>query len=89
MSVLKSTYHEELLELDRYGNPEEPARKAIVHVAASFFEHVHISLETIDDTDPNSIVYAEINLTIENAEAILAGLEKAIAAARERRNLKR
>ena len=87
MSVLQSTYYEELLELDRYGNPEEPARMAIVHVAATFYEHVHISLETIDDTDLNSIVYAEINLTIENAEAILAGLKAAIGSARKGRDL--
>ena len=76
MSVLQSTYYKELPNLDRYGDLEESATTVEVHVAATFWEHVHISIGD-----------AEVNLTIENAEAILAGLEAAMRSAIKGRNL--
>ena len=62
MSVLQSTYYEELPNLDRYGDldDEEPIQ---VHVAAAFFEHVHLSLESCDQI-------TEVNMTIEHAEVV-------------------
>lgn len=80
MSVLQSTYYEELPNLDRYGDldDEEPIQ---VHVAAAFFEHVHLSLESCDQI-------TEVNMTIEHAEAILNGLVKAIESAKKGRALR-
>ena len=76
MSVLQSTYYEELPDLDRYGELEATATTIKIHVAATFIEHVHISVGD-----------AEVNLTIENAEAILIGLQIAIRSAIKGRNL--
>ena len=75
MSVLQSTYYEELLDLDRYGELEGTATTIKIHVAATFIEHVHISIGD-----------AEVNLTIENAQAILVGLQNAINSAIKGRN---
>ena len=81
MSVLSSTYHEELEDLNRYGKLESDYRVTL-HVAASFFEHIHLSINTHD-------AYNEINMTIETAEAVVAGLLEAIASARKGRELRR
>lgn len=81
MSVLASTYYEEVPELDRYGNPDQDHIMTI-HVAACFYEHIHISLDTW-------AAYNEANLTIETAEAIVVGLQAAIASARKGRELRR
>ena len=72
MSVLRSTYYEELANLDRYGENKEGMPPMQVHIAASFWEHVHMSLESCEQE------MVEVNMTIEDAEAILAGLAKAI-----------
>lgn len=75
MSVLSSAYYEELPDRDRYGNLEQPAKTVEVHVAVIPNKHVHISIGD-----------AEVNLTIKDAEDILAGLKAAIGYARKRRN---
>lgn len=75
MSVLQSTFYEELPDLDRYGELEGTHTTITVHVAASFWEHVHISIGD-----------EEVNLTIENAEEILKGLQAAINSAIKGRN---
>jgi hypothetical protein len=81
MSVLRSTYHNELEDLDRDGKLDSDYRVTL-HVAASFYEHIHLSIDTHD-------AYNEVNMTIETAEAMLAGLEAAIASARKIRELRR
>ena len=81
MSVLASTYYEDIPDLDRYGKPDED-RTITVHVAACFYEHIHISLDTW-------AAYAEANVTIETAEALVEGLQAAIASARKGRELRR
>ena len=82
MSVLQSTYYENLPDLDRYGNLDYSDVHVTVHVAATFYEHVHLCLERLDQE-------VEVNLTIENAEAILVGLQAAIASAIKGRNLRK
>ena len=78
MSVLRSTYYSETLpDLDRYGTIISLDYME-VHVARSYYEHVHISIGD-----------EEINLTIEDAEAILAGLQAAIASAIKGRNFRK
>jgi S-adenosylmethionine:tRNA-ribosyltransferase-isomerase (queuine synthetase) len=81
MSVLSSTYYEDITDLDRYGEGKSDYRVTL-HVAASFYEHVHVSIDTHD-------AYSEVNMTIETAEAMLAGLEAAIESARKGRNLRK
>jgi hypothetical protein len=81
MSVLQSTYYEELPNLDRYGDNEEGQPPMQVHIAASYYEHVHVSLESSEQE------MVEINMTIEDAEAVLNGLSKAIASAKKGRAL--
>ena len=80
MSVLQSTYYENVPDLDRHGSLDYSDVQLIVHVAATSYEHVHICLERLDQE-------VEVNLTIENAEAILAGLSKAIESAKKGRAL--
>ena len=81
MSVLQSTYYEELPNLDRYGDNEEGQPPMQVHIAASYYEHVHVSLESSEQE------MVEINMTIEDAEAVLNGLSKAIKSAKKGRAL--
>lgn len=81
MSVLRSTYFEELPNLDRYGKNEEGQPPMQVHIAASFWEHVHMSLESCEQE------IVEVNMTIEDAKAVLAGLSKAIESAEKGRAL--
>lgn len=81
MSVLSSTYYEDLPDLDRYGKQDKD-RVLTLHVAACYLEHIHISLDTW-------AAYAEANVTIETAEAIVEGLQAAIASARKGRELRR
>ena len=78
MSVLQSTYYENVPDLDRHGSLDYSDVQLTVHVAATSYEHVHICLERLDQE-------VEVNLTIENAEAILAGLSKAIESAKKGR----
>ena len=80
MSVLQSTFYEDVPDLDRYGSLDYSDVQVTVHVAATFYEHVHICLGRLDQE-------VEVNLTIENAEAILAGLSKAIESAKKGRAL--
>lgn len=76
MSVLRSTYYRDNLpDLDRYGTIISMDYME-VHVAATFWEHVHISIGD-----------EEVNLTIEDAEAILTGLRAAIDSAIKGRKL--
>lgn len=82
MSVLRSMYYEELPDLNRYGENDRDG-VVEVHVAAAFLEHIHISIEQRGEA------YAEVNMTIETAEAILVGLQTAIASARKGRELRR
>ena len=86
MSVLSSTYFGEVPDRDRYGMITGD-QTIEIHVARSFIEHVHIGLRTTDQDDPNSLTYAEVNLTIEEAEKVLAGLVEAIASASRPRDL--
>ncbi len=81
MSVLSSTYYEDLPDLDRYGKQDDD-RVLTLHVAACYFEHIHISLDTWS-------AYNEANITIETAEALVEGLQAAIASARKGRELRR
>ncbi len=76
MSVLQSTYYENLPDLDRYGNLEQSATTVTVHVAATSWKNVHIAIGN-----------AEVNLTIKNAEAIYAALSVAIGSAIKGRDL--
>lgn len=78
MSVLQSTYYENLPDLDRYGSLDYSDVQVTVHVAATNYEHVHICIERLDRE-------VEVNLTIENAEEILVGLSKAIESAKKGR----
>ena len=80
MSVLQSTYYEDVPDLDRYGNVDYADVVITVHIAATFYEHIHICLMRQNEE-------VEVNLTIENAEAILAGLNKAIESAKKGRAL--
>jgi hypothetical protein len=81
MSVLQSTYYKELDNLDRYGKNEEGQPPMQVHIATSFWEHVHMSLESSEQE------MVEINMTIEDAKGVLAGLSKAIESAEKGRAL--
>ena len=81
MSVLQSTYIKELQDLDRYGKNPEGKPPIQVHVAASCWEHVHMSLESCEQE------MVEINMTIEDAKAVLAGLSEAIESAEKGRAL--
>lgn len=74
MSVLSSTYYEDLPDLDRYGNHEND-QTVNVHVANTFWEHIHIAIE---DYEHN---YVEANMTIENAKLIIEALQQAIVSA--------
>jgi hypothetical protein len=81
MSVLQTTYIKELQDLDRYGKNPEARPPIQVHVAASFWEHVHMSLESCEQE------MVEINMTIEDAKAVLNGLSMAIESAEKGRAL--
>ena len=70
MSVLSSTYLEDIPDRDRYGIPDTDHPVAL-HIACSFVEHIHISLEQREH-------FLEVTLTIKEARQALAGLEKAI-----------
>ena len=70
MSVLGSTYHEEIEDRDRYGEHESDYRVTL-HVGTSFFEHIHLSIDTHD-------AYNEVTLTVEEALKVHAGLTEAI-----------
>lgn len=77
MSVLQSTYYRDNLpDLDRYGTITSLDYME-VHVAASYYEHVHISIGD-----------EELNLSIEDAKDILVGLKAAIDSAIKGRNLR-
>jgi hypothetical protein len=78
MSLLSTTYLEDLPNLDRYGSLDDDA-PIQVHVANCYYEIIHIGFDNPDNS-------FEVNMTIENAEAILAGLAKAIQWAKKGRN---
>jgi hypothetical protein len=84
MSVLSSTYLEAIPDRNRYGviDTEHPIE---VHIASAFFENVHISLEQTIKTS----FFVEVNLTIEEAEAIAHALQLAIAGAKRGREGRR
>lgn len=84
MSVLFSTYLEAIPDRNRYGiiDTEHPIE---VHIASAFYENIHISLEQIIETSH----FVEVNLTIEEAEAILHALQLAIAGAKSKRDGRR
>ena len=74
MSLLRSTYLETLPDRDRLGRPDVYDNIVEVHVAATGWDHVHIALQSGNDG-------VEVNLTIENALQIVAGLSAAVALA--------
>ena len=77
MSVLRSTYYEDVPELDRYGKPDPLVDfQQTVHIAIALNGYVHIHLEDINSG-------CEINVSIEDAEQILQGLQKAIDGAKK------
>lgn len=78
MSVLRSTYLQEMPDRDRWGNIDNPDNIIAVHIATTGWEHVHIMLE--QNEGENEI---EVNLTIEAALEILAGLAEAIRGAQK------
>ena len=80
MSVISSTYYEALPNLDRYGNLDDE-EQIHVHVGSTFYEHVHLSIESYDQI-------TEVNMSIENAMAIVAGLTEAIESGKKGRALR-
>ena len=78
MSVLRSTYYEELPDRDRWGNIDKLDKILTIHIATTGWDHVHIQLE--ENEGENAI---EVNLTIEDALTILAGLAEAIRGAQK------
>ncbi|CAB4142458.1 hypothetical protein UFOVP433_12 [uncultured Caudovirales phage] len=76
MSVLRSTYLEVLPDRDRWGHIDKPDNTLAVHIATTGWEHIHISLEENDGEN-----FIEVNLTIEDALQLLAGLAEAIRGA--------
>lgn len=75
MSILRSTYLEELPDRDRWGTIEDQ-RDIALHVAVSGWDVIHLQLEENDGT--NAI---EVNLTVEDALKVHAGLTEAIIGA--------
>ena len=78
MSVLRSSYLEELPERDRWGNIDNPDNIMMVHIATTGWEHIHLMLE--QNEGENEL---EVNLTIEAALQLLAGLAEAIRGAQK------
>ncbi len=74
MSILSSTYLEILPDLDRWGHEENPDNTIEVHIATTGWHNVHLALQS-DKQD------LEINMTIESALQIVAGLSAAIVGA--------
>jgi hypothetical protein len=74
MSILRSTYLELLPERDRWGDIDKPDNTIAIHIAATGWHHIHISLE--ENEGENSL---EVNMTIEDAHEIIAGLVAAIS----------
>ncbi len=79
MSILSSTYLEELPDRDRWGDITNDDTIA-VHVAVSGHDIIYLMLE--ENLDGNSI---EVNMTIEDALQLLAGLAQAIEGAQKGR----
>lgn len=76
MSILRSTYLEELPDLDRWGNIDDANKMIALHVATSGWDVIHLQLE--ENEGENAI---EVNLTIEDALKLHAGLVEAIIGA--------
>lgn len=76
MSILRSTYLEELPDRDRWGHIDKPDNIIAVHIATTGWDHIHLMLE--QNEGENEL---EVNLTIEEALQLLAGLAEAIRGA--------
>ena len=79
MSILSSTYLEDLPDRDRWGNIETEDTIS-VHVAVSGYDIIHLMLE--EGQGRNSI---EVNMTIDDALELHAQMAKAIGQAMRRR----
>ena len=79
MSILSSTYLEDLPDRDRWGNIETEDTIS-VHVAVSGYDIIHLMLE--EGEGRNSI---EVNMTIDDALERHAQMAKAIGQAMRRR----
>jgi hypothetical protein len=78
MSILRTTYLEQLPDRDRWGNIDYADKPITVHIATSGWDAIHLMLE--DESEQNAI---EVNLTIEDALQLLAGLAEAIEGAQK------
>ncbi len=79
MSILSSTYLEDLPDRDRWGNITNDDTIA-VHVAVSGYDIIHLMLE--EGQGRNSI---EVNMSIDDALELHAQMAKAIGQAMRRR----
>lgn len=74
MTILNSTYYDEIPDRDRYGDPNEDS-VICLHVATSIVPNIiHLSLE-------QGSQYIELNLTPHHTTDIIIGLLEALIAA--------